>query len=72
MDNYRNILSFQGNQRPTLDELHDASITNKVGRTFNKGEMMPFSHKQKCSKTTSRFALWVGPTPTRPPRIGID
>lgn len=29
-DNYRNILSFQANNRPTLDELHHASITNKV------------------------------------------
>ncbi|XP_058130526.1 bumetanide-sensitive sodium-(potassium)-chloride cotransporter [Anopheles ziemanni] len=35
MDNYRNILSFQGNQRPTLDELHDASITNK--ETMRRG-----------------------------------
>ncbi|XP_058822612.1 uncharacterized protein LOC131684083 [Topomyia yanbarensis] len=31
VDNYRNILSFQANNRPTLDELHHASITNKVG-----------------------------------------
>ncbi|XP_065077578.1 bumetanide-sensitive sodium-(potassium)-chloride cotransporter isoform X2 [Ochlerotatus camptorhynchus] len=34
-DNYRNILSFQANNRPTLDELHHASITNK--ETMRRG-----------------------------------
>ncbi|XP_055540549.1 bumetanide-sensitive sodium-(potassium)-chloride cotransporter isoform X1 [Wyeomyia smithii] len=35
VDNYRNILSFQANNRPTLDELHHASITNK--ETMRRG-----------------------------------
>lgn len=30
MDNYRNILSIQAAHRPTLDELHNATMTNKV------------------------------------------
>lgn len=30
LDNYRNILSVRGAQRPTLDELHNATMLNKV------------------------------------------
>lgn len=30
LDNYRNILSIQAQYRPTLDELHNATIMNKV------------------------------------------
>lgn len=30
LDNYRNILSIQAAHRPTLDELHNATMTNKV------------------------------------------
>lgn len=30
LDNYRNILSIQAAHRPTLDELHNASMSNKV------------------------------------------
>lgn len=30
LDNYRNIMSIQAGTRPTLEELHNASITNKV------------------------------------------
>ncbi|XP_058454555.1 bumetanide-sensitive sodium-(potassium)-chloride cotransporter isoform X2 [Malaya genurostris] len=38
VDNYRNILSFQANNRPTLDELHHASITNK--ETMRRGTVL--------------------------------
>ncbi|XP_058839073.1 bumetanide-sensitive sodium-(potassium)-chloride cotransporter-like isoform X2 [Topomyia yanbarensis] len=38
VDNYRNILSFQANNRPTLDELHHASITNK--ETLRRGTVL--------------------------------
>lgn len=30
LDNYRNILSIQAVYRPTLDELHNATLSNKV------------------------------------------
>lgn len=30
MDNYRNILSIQAQNRPTLDELHNATLSQKV------------------------------------------
>lgn len=30
LDNYRNILSIRGSQRPTLEELHNATMSNKV------------------------------------------
>ncbi len=30
LDNYRNILSIQAGHRPTLDELHNATIHEKV------------------------------------------
>lgn len=30
MDNYRNIMSIQAAYRPTLDELHNASLHGKV------------------------------------------
>lgn len=34
LDNYRNILSIQAQYRPTLDELHNATITGKVNEYF--------------------------------------
>lgn len=30
LDNYRNIMSIQAANRPTLDELHNATLPNKV------------------------------------------
>lgn len=33
LDNYRNILSIQAQNRPTLDELHNATLSQKVSRT---------------------------------------
>lgn len=30
LDNYRDILSIQAVYRPTLDDLHNATMTNKV------------------------------------------
>jgi solute carrier family 12 sodium/potassium/chloride transporter 2 len=33
LDNYRNILSIQAGHRPTLDELHNATIHEKVKNT---------------------------------------
>ena len=32
LDNYRNILSIQAGHRPTLEELHNATIQDKVIR----------------------------------------
>lgn len=34
LDNYRNILSIQAAYRPTLDELHNATLSNKVNLVF--------------------------------------
>lgn len=34
LDNYRNILSIQAGTRPTLEELHNATIVNKVSSRF--------------------------------------
>lgn len=34
MDNYRNIMSIQAAYRPTLDELHQATLHGKVGQTL--------------------------------------
>ncbi|KAJ6635705.1 Bumetanide-sensitive sodium-(potassium)-chloride cotransporter [Pseudolycoriella hygida] len=36
LDNYRNILSIQAAHRPTLDELHNATMTNKVDRNLSR------------------------------------
>lgn len=30
LDNYRNIMSIQAANRPTLDDLHNATLSNKV------------------------------------------
>ncbi|XP_057664509.1 bumetanide-sensitive sodium-(potassium)-chloride cotransporter isoform X1 [Diorhabda carinulata] len=32
LDNYRNIMSVQATNRPTLDELRDATLTNKINQ----------------------------------------
>lgn len=32
LDNYRNIMSIQAAYRPTLDELHNATLQGKVGK----------------------------------------
>lgn len=32
LDNYRNILSIQAQNRPTLDELHNATLSQKVSK----------------------------------------
>ncbi|CAH1106034.1 unnamed protein product [Psylliodes chrysocephalus] len=32
LDNYRNVMSFQAANRPTLDELHNATLSNKTQR----------------------------------------
>jgi hypothetical protein len=45
LDNYRNIMSIQAAYRPTLDELHNATVHGKVGPQF------PFMHFLKTSKT---------------------
>jgi hypothetical protein len=34
LDNYRNIMSIQAAYRPTLDELHNATLHGKVGACF--------------------------------------
>ena len=34
LDNYRNILSVQAAYRPTLEELHNATLHGKVGACF--------------------------------------
>ncbi|CAD7082123.1 unnamed protein product [Hermetia illucens] len=34
LDNYRNIMSIQAAYRPTLDELHNATLTHKVSALF--------------------------------------
>lgn len=34
LDNYRNIMSIQAAYRPTLDELHNATLTGKVKFRF--------------------------------------
>jgi len=31
LDNYRNIMSIQAAHRPSLDELHNPTLLNKVG-----------------------------------------
>lgn len=32
LDNYRNMLSIQAQNRPTLDELHNATLSQKVSK----------------------------------------
>ncbi|XP_026325882.1 bumetanide-sensitive sodium-(potassium)-chloride cotransporter isoform X2 [Hyposmocoma kahamanoa] len=36
LDNYRNVLSLHAAPRPTLDELHNASLSRKPGQTIEK------------------------------------
>ncbi|CAH0399333.1 unnamed protein product [Chilo suppressalis] len=40
LDNYRNVLSLHAAPRPTLDELHNASLSRKPGQTLEK-DMAP-------------------------------
>lgn len=35
LDNYRNMMSIQAAYRPTLDELHNATLTGKVSNRFD-------------------------------------
>ncbi|XP_049871575.1 bumetanide-sensitive sodium-(potassium)-chloride cotransporter isoform X2 [Pectinophora gossypiella] len=46
LDNYRNVLSLHAAPRPTLDELHNASLSRKPGQTMEKdlGPPMPSSN----------------------------
>lgn len=41
LDNYRNVLSLHAAPRPTLDELHNASLSRKPGQTLKKDSMTP-------------------------------
>ncbi|CAD7082120.1 unnamed protein product [Hermetia illucens] len=36
LDNYRNIMSIQAAYRPTLDELHNATLTHKLSSTLRR------------------------------------
>ncbi|CAF4829096.1 unnamed protein product [Pieris macdunnoughi] len=36
LDNYRNVMSLHAAPRPTLDELHNASLSRKPGQTLEK------------------------------------
>ncbi|XP_032514498.1 bumetanide-sensitive sodium-(potassium)-chloride cotransporter [Danaus plexippus] len=38
LDNYRNVLSLHAAPRPTLDELHNASLSRKPGQTMEKDQ----------------------------------
>ncbi|CAG9565866.1 unnamed protein product [Danaus chrysippus] len=38
LDNYRNVLSLHAAPRPTLDELHNASLSRKPGQTLEKDQ----------------------------------
>ncbi|XP_037939508.1 bumetanide-sensitive sodium-(potassium)-chloride cotransporter isoform X2 [Teleopsis dalmanni] len=38
LDNYRNIMSIQAAYRPTLDELHNATLTGKNTHSLNRNE----------------------------------
>ncbi|KAL4717070.1 hypothetical protein ACJJTC_016957 [Scirpophaga incertulas] len=41
LDNYRNVLSLHAAPRPTLDELHNASLSRKPGQTLEKDMEVP-------------------------------
>lgn len=41
LDNYRNVLSLHAAPRPTLDELHNASLSRKPGQTLEKDQSTP-------------------------------
>ncbi|CAH0718095.1 unnamed protein product, partial [Brenthis ino] len=41
LDNYRNVLSLHAAPRPTLDELHNASLSRKPGQTLEKEHGVP-------------------------------
>jgi solute carrier family 12 sodium/potassium/chloride transporter 2 len=41
LDNYRNIMSIQAAYRPTLDELHNATLQGKVGRHLRAANCQP-------------------------------
>lgn len=47
LDNYRDILSVQAVYRPTLDDLHNATMSNKVS--------IEFTHKPKPSQWEHSF-----------------
>ncbi|XP_048484442.1 bumetanide-sensitive sodium-(potassium)-chloride cotransporter [Plutella xylostella] len=49
LDNYRNVLSLHAAARPSLDELHNASLSRKPGQTLEKdpGGAPPFSSSMK-------------------------
>ncbi|XP_053611514.1 bumetanide-sensitive sodium-(potassium)-chloride cotransporter isoform X2 [Plodia interpunctella] len=41
LDNYRNVLSLHAAPRPTLDELHNASLSRKPGQAIEKDLVTP-------------------------------
>ncbi|CAK1541996.1 unnamed protein product [Leptosia nina] len=53
LDNYRNVLSLHAAPRPTLDELHNASLSRKPGQTLEKDVTMP-----SLSTTSYKFG-WI-------------
>lgn len=46
LDNYRNIMSIQAAHRPSLDELHNPTLLNKVSNDFSEGSIV-------CESNTS-------------------
>lgn len=58
LDNYRDILSIQAVYRPTLDDLHNATMSNKVRMNIWHGFSLKFTRKNpsnsKC-RTSDRI-----------------
>nr|XP_022904226.1 bumetanide-sensitive sodium-(potassium)-chloride cotransporter [Onthophagus taurus] len=46
LDNYRNIMSLQAANRPTLDELHNATLPNKMQTPTHEKNGLPISEGQ--------------------------
>ena len=66
LDNYRNILSIQAAHRPSLDELHNPTLLNKVRIFFTRFFVTFFLNKnrQKISRTirftsTPKIIHWL-------------
>lgn len=60
MDNYRNILSVRVAQRPTLDELHNATMSNKVSRVCYAANAAAIELRELCvNDAHSLMMLWI-------------
>lgn len=56
LDNYRNILSIQAQNRPTLDELHNATLSQKVSSASEHQDQVQRGHASASARVHRKGA----------------